>query len=91
MSELEDRLTKLRDAIQEFANGSSELKGGGPVLVDISVVVWEEVSYNEEGNINREVRYSVPSDNWSPSAAVGVLRIAGKQIEYEAMGPIEGT
>lgn len=73
-------LEALNRAVQDFSNAiSSDPSQAG--VVTQAIVVWEEMSINEEGNTKRGVYYAVPTDNFSMSGAVGLLRIATIKVE----------
>lgn len=70
-----DELTpvqKLERAIQIYLN---EVSDEAPVLLDTCIVVWEQVNYAADGDIMRQVNYTVPTDRASFGAAVGLLDI----------------
>lgn len=75
---MSDPLENLNAAIQALANAVAEFADEPAPLVSQAVVVWEQVT--EEDGIKREVRYAVPTDNFSMSGAVGLLRIAEQQV-----------
>lgn len=66
---MSDALDALRDAVQTFANSLTD----EPELVDHAIVVWEAVSYSDDGEVQRCIRYSVPTDNFSMSGTLGLL------------------
>ena len=73
---MSDELTPLEAlaaAIQGLANDVAD----GPELVDNAVVVWESVSFDEDGLTQRCIRYAVPSENFTMSGTLGLLE-AGK-------------
>lgn len=78
----ESPLDKLRAAVQEFANATAEQA----VLVDTCVVLWEQVSYDEDGEIGRRVRYTVPTDNFSLSAVLGLCAAGSYFLRQQALG-----
>lgn len=66
---MSEPLAELADAIQTFVNSFAE----GPELVDSAVVVWEAVSFDDDGQAQRRIRYCVPTANFSMSSAIGLL------------------
>src|SRR5688500_2465734 len=50
-------LDVLREAVQEFANSRTEV----PKLVDHALLLWEAVSFDDDGEAYRSVHYAVPT------------------------------
>lgn len=70
---MDEPLDDLANAVQAFANHVSD----DPELVDSAVVIWESVSFNEDGDAQRCIRYAVPTPNFSMSGTLGLIE-AGK-------------
>ena len=66
-------LVAVRDAIQQLANAVED----EPHLLDNAVVIWEAVSFDEDGETQRAIRYAVPTDNFTISGTLGLIE-AGK-------------
>jgi len=76
-------LDTLKAAINQYANTIST---HGPVLVDISLVIWEEVLYDEDGDVARSINYATPSDTFSLSSALGLIEAARTLAHNEMLG-----
>lgn len=74
-------LDKLNAAIQEFALTRTE----EPCLIDVAVVAWEAVSYDEDGDVQRQIRYAIPTDNFSISAVLGLLDAARTLVRHDTL------
>lgn len=72
----EQEVEALAEAIQAYA--SAYLAGEDP-LVTQALVVFEFATIDEEGTLTRQISYTVPTDNFSISGALG-LAIAAKRI-----------
>lgn len=81
MSEELTPLEKLGKAIQEFVNANAD----EPILVDQALVVWEEVTLDDKGEARRRVLYSVPSDNFTLTGVLGLLRAGKYFIERDIL------
>jgi hypothetical protein len=75
-------LTGVREAIQALVNAIED----EPHLLDCAVVIWEAVSFAEDGETQRCIRYAVPTDNFSMSAALGLLEAGKHYIRRDALG-----
>lgn len=75
-------LDDLQAAVQAFVNKQVET----PTLVDNALVVWEEVSYDEDGITQRRIRYCVPTDNFSLSGTLGLLEAASEYVRRDILG-----
>lgn len=76
-------LDRLNAAVAEFANATSNL---GPVLVDVALVVWEQVSYDEDGDVQRNIQYAIPADNFSLSSGLGLLEASREYVRRDILG-----
>ncbi len=72
----------LNAAVTAFANANSDR----PVLVDVALVVWEQVSYDEDGDVGRCIRYAVPTDNFSLSGGLGLLEASREYVRRDILG-----
>lgn len=68
-------LDAIREAIQGFASSTA----GEHVLVNIAIVVWEETSMDDDGDVQARTRYVIPTDSFSPVGVLGLLA-AGRHI-----------
>lgn len=75
----ENPLEDLNEAVQALANAVAAFADEPAPLVTQAVVVWEQAT-SEDSGVKREIRYAVPTDNYSLSGAVGLLRVAEKQV-----------
>ncbi|GAA1909287.1 hypothetical protein GCM10009737_08150 [Nocardioides lentus] len=75
-------LDRLLAAVQDFANSLA----GQPVLVDVALLVWEQVRYDEDGDIARKISYAIPTDNFSLSSGLGLLEAAGHYVRRDVLG-----
>jgi hypothetical protein len=62
----------VREAIQNLINAVED----EPALLDSAVVIWEAVSFDGD-EVQRSISYTVPTDNFSMSSALGLIE-AGK-------------
>jgi hypothetical protein len=83
MSDVEpvDPLEALALAVQEFANVVAD----GPELVDNAIVIWEAVSFDEDGTAQRCIRYAVPTPNFTMSGTLGLLRAGDHYIRRDVL------
>lgn len=77
-----EELDAVRDSIQGLVNAIED----EPHLLDSAVVIWEAVSYSDDGEPQRCIRYAVPTDNFSMSAALGLLEAGKHYIRRDALG-----
>jgi hypothetical protein len=77
-----DHLDKLKAAVQEFACSVA----GEAVLVDVAVLVWEQVGFDEDGTTTRRIQYTVPTDNFSLSSGLGLLEASREYIRRDILG-----
>lgn len=82
MSDEQTPLDRLNAAVAEFANETA----GKPVLVDVALLVWEQVSYDEDGDVGRAIRYAVPTDNFSLSGGLGLLEASREYVRRDILG-----
>lgn len=75
-------IERLNAAVTEFANATSE----GPVLVDVALVIWEQVTYDEDGDVTRRIQYAVPTDNFSLSGGLGLIEVASEYVRRDILG-----
>ena len=75
-------IERLNAAVAEFANATA----GKPVLVDVALVVWEQVTYDEDGDIGRCIKYAVPTDNFSLSSGLGLLEASREYVRRDILG-----
>lgn len=84
MSEPEPERTSLEvlaAAVQSFANELTD----GPELIDNAVVVWESVSYGDEGEVQRCIRYAVPTNNFTMSGTLGLLEAGHHYVRRDIL------
>lgn len=83
MSELTPELEALALAIQ--AHASAQADEGNP-LVTQAVVVYETVALDDDGTPMRRISYTVPTENFSVSGAVGLIEAGGHYLRRDALG-----
>jgi len=76
-AEVTAALENLKEAVQRYANATNAEEV--PVFVAESVVVYETMRMNPDGSDARAIWWTIPSDHWSLSTAVGLLDMG---IEY---------
>ena len=84
MADEEDSpLVSLAGAIQTFANAIADEP---PVLVGGALVLWEQVRYDEDGDVCRSIRYAVPTDSSTLTGSLGLLEAAGEYLRRDILG-----
>lgn len=81
-------LEALRDAVQAFANAQGD-DDDGPVLVDVAVVLWEQVRYDEDGRVMRRIRYACPTDNFSMTSGLGLIEAGGHLVRRDILDEVD--
>lgn len=78
-------LERLHAAIQEFSNSLADTtaKAG---MVGQAIVVWEEASFDDDGNLHRQVLYAATGDGASPAGSLGLASLGLAQIQTDIMG-----
>lgn len=82
MSDEADPLATLAAALQDFANHEA----GEPVLVDTALVVWELITYDDDGDVQRRITYAVPTHNFSMSSSMGLVDAAKELLRRDTLG-----
>lgn len=75
-------LLAVRESLQALVNANSEQ----PELVDVAVIVYETVSFDDDGETQRRISYTVPTDNFSLSSALGLLDGARIFVRRDVLG-----
>jgi hypothetical protein len=78
-------LVAVREAMQALANRIEDEPG----LIDNAMVAWESVSFGDDGEPQRVIRYAVPTDNFSLSSALGLLEAAKVYVRRDLFGDDE--
>jgi hypothetical protein len=78
---LEESVTALADAVQAFASAQCE----DDALVTQAVVVYEVTGFTADGEQWRRITYSVPTDNFSLSGAVGLLDVGLHVVRQDVL------
>lgn len=80
-----EALEKLLTAVQEFSNAlaSDESQVG---VVTNGLVVWEEVSFSEDGTPARETLYAAIGDQATPTNSLGLAVQLLKTLERDIVG-----
>jgi hypothetical protein len=82
MAEQRPELSALREAIQNLANAVED----EPQLLDNALVIWEAVSFAEDGEPQRCIRYAVPTDNFTISGTLGLLEAGKFYLRRDGLG-----
>jgi len=82
MTEQRPELTALREAIQALANAVED----EPHLLDNAVVIWEAVSFDDDGDPQRCIRYAVPTDNFTISGTLGLIEAGKFYLRRDGLG-----
>lgn len=81
MSDLAPGVEELAAAVQRFVATREE-----GALVSQALVLWEAVSFDEDGITQRSVSYCVPTDNFSLTGGLGLLDAAQVYIRRDIFG-----
>lgn len=57
-----------------------------PNLLDSAVVIWESVSFDEDGETERSISYTVPTDNFSLTSVLGLIEAGKFYVKRDALG-----
>lgn len=77
-------LDALHNAIQAFSNSLAKDSCGAGVIGQ-SVIVWEESSFSEEGDLQRQVLYAT-TGSASPAGTIGLLTLGVAQVQSDCIG-----
>lgn len=80
--ELSPEVEELAKAVQRFVAS----RGDGSTLVSQALVLWESVSFDDDGEAQRSISYTCPTDNFSPSGAIGLLDAGRFYIRRDILG-----
>lgn len=75
-------LAALREAVQAMANAGED----NAHMVTSAVVVWEAITYDDDGQQMHAVQYSCPTDTLSVVATLGLLDAATHMVRRDALG-----
>jgi hypothetical protein len=84
VSEPEAALARLAEALQEHVNAQED-----DGLVVQAVIVYETVNIEEDGETVRRVAYTIPTDNFAISGALGLCDAGRHLIRRDALGSSE--
>lgn len=87
MTELAPTLAAIAEAVQVHA---SEISRDGNVLLVQAVVVFECVSYDESGEPGRRISYTIPTENFSLSGALGLMDAGRYYLRRDILHDEEG-
>jgi hypothetical protein len=79
VSDLDPRIVRIADVLQEWV---SETAGG---LVTQAVVLYETVTVNDDGDTERAIFYTVPTDNFAISGALGLIEAGRYLVRRDAL------
>lgn len=68
----------LQKAVQELANA----KNGRPMIIKSAIVVWEEVFFDDEGDMNFDIDFASVGDNVSLATETGLLKAGLTMFEH---------
>lgn len=78
----ESPLGELQTIIQRLAQSLED----EPIMVDVSLVIWEQVAVSPDGEVFRKIQYALPSDNFSPAVALGLVQAGLRIISKDLFG-----
>ena len=78
---------EVTEALQKFINATSE----DAALLDIALVTYEVVKFDDEGQSVRSIDYLVPTPNFSPSGAIGLAEVGRTLLRTQIMGAMFGN
>lgn len=81
-----DALAELHAAIQTFSNAladSTDQSG----IVGHAVIAWEESSFDEDGDLRRQILYAASGDAASPAATMGLASLLLEQLRADIVSP----
>ena len=80
-------LEVLSQAVQAFVNTQVDR----PTIVDSALLLWEEVSYDDDGDgdVQRSMNYANTTDNFSLSSALGLLEASREHVRRDILGERE--
>lgn len=84
----ESVLDRLRDAVQDYASEFHSEEG--PVLLSEAVVIFEIVTMTDDGETGRCISYTIPTDNFSLSGALGLLEAGKHYIRRDILRDDDG-
>jgi hypothetical protein len=79
-------LDKLGDALQGFVNEDE----GEAAIISGSVVVYELVRFDDDGNEMRRICYTIPGPGSSLSGSLGLLDAGLHLVRRDALGDDSG-
>lgn len=79
--DLTPQLRAINTAIQEWVN----VTHGGAPLVTQALVIMELAHFDADGDHVRQVRYTVPSDNFSLTGALGLIEAARYYVRRDIL------
>lgn len=77
---------ELREAVQKYVNYAAQVERTEAALVDQVLVSYELVKFDGGGDTVRSINYTVASDNFSPSAYLGLAEASRALIRQEILG-----
>lgn len=85
MSEPAEALAALREAVQAWVN--VQHAADAPCLLSEAVVIYECVMMDDDGQTGRALSYTIPTDNFSLSGALGLLDAGRYYIRRDILSP----
>ncbi len=81
MSDLDPVLRSVADAVQAYVANDEP----GALLMQ-ALIVYETTTVDEDGTMTRRVSYTVPSENFSLSGAIGLAEAARVILRRDCLG-----
>lgn len=84
--ELDAIYERMKSSVQEFVNYDAKESNQEPAIVDQVLVCFELVKFDSDGDVVRSINYTVASDNFSPSAYLGLAEAGRALVRQEILG-----
>lgn len=78
-------LGDLHAAVQAFSNAMADDPDEVGVVMN-GLVVWEEVSFGEDGDPQRQTLYAATGDQCTPSGSLGLALNLLRTLEHDIIG-----
>lgn len=69
--------------LRAYAAAQAEERGDSLVIISHAVVLWEEVTYGDDGEPAVAQQYCIPSEGFSPAATTGLTILGRRLIERD--------
>lgn len=78
--------SEMKAAVQKYVSYAAQVERTEPALVDQVLVCYELVKFDGDGDAVRSINYTIASDNFSPSAYLGLVEAGRALIRQEILG-----